>query len=182
MFGAFVNPKISAVGIALLSVFSTSSSQADSGVNDRTVQQSSVVRLSVAAYCEFPATVAGGDFGNLDFGELSSTQQYHSTQSQIGAGSVVFRCTPGESIQVLMNQGSHGSSINQRQMQSAAGATLDYQLYSDAQRSQVWDNQTGVSVIANGQQQSLTVYGEIAPQATPAAGTYQDQVTVTIVY
>lgn len=58
--------------------------------------------------------------------------------------------------------------------------TLQYNLYTTAARTTVWDNVTGVSGTGNGADQWNTVYGRVPAQTTPAAGVYQDTVNVTV--
>jgi spore coat protein U-like protein len=60
-----------------------------------------------------------------------------------------------------------------------------YGLYRDAARSQAFGNTIGTNTAAGtgtGLSQTLTVYGRVAPQATPAPGTYADTITATLTY
>jgi spore coat protein U-like protein len=48
-----------------------------------------------------------------------------------------------------------------------------------------WGNTVGTDTVAgtgNGSGQVYTVYGQISAQTTPAPGTYNDTITVTITY
>jgi spore coat protein U-like protein len=66
-----------------------------------------------------------------------------------------------------------------------SGATVTYTLYSNAGRTTVSDDiGTGgaVSGTGSGSTQSLTAYGRIPLQTTPAPGTYSDTIVVTVSY
>jgi spore coat protein U-like protein len=58
-------------------------------------------------------------------------------------------------------------------------------MYSDAARTVNWGNTPATDTVSgtgNGSAQSLTVYGRVPTQATPAPASYSDTVTVTINY
>jgi spore coat protein U-like protein len=64
-------------------------------------------------------------------------------------------------------------------------ATVGYRMYVDASHATNWGNTVGIDTISGagtGSQQTLTIYGRIPAQATPAAATYSDMVTVTVTY
>jgi len=72
--------------------------------------------------------------------------------------------------------------VSSRSMANTTNATLKvlYNLYTNATRTTVWDNTTGLSDVGNGADQWHTVYGRVPSQTTPAAGVYQDTVNVTV--
>jgi spore coat protein U-like protein len=58
-------------------------------------------------------------------------------------------------------------------------------LYRDSARSLTWGQTVGTDTAAGtgtGAAQTLTVYGRVAPQNTPAAGTYTSTVTATVTF
>lgn len=63
---------------------------------------------------------------------------------------------------------------------------VNYQLYLDAAHSTIWgDGTAGTSTATgtgSGLSQSLTVYGQVPAQTTPAPGTYSDTITATITF
>ena len=132
------------------------------------------VSASVQAACEVTAT-------DLDFG--THTAQAGSPLQ----GTTLLRatCTPDSSYNIRLNDGtSPGATVNQRRMASGA-QVLNYQLYSDAQRSTIWGNTTGtdtVNGVGTGLSQDHTVFGAVpAAQVIPAGG-YADTTTVRIYY
>lgn len=67
---------------------------------------------------------------------------------------------------------------------TGGGATVNYALYRDAGFTQNWGNTTGTDTTAgtgSGAVQTVTVYGQVPAQTTPAAA-YADTVAVTITY
>ncbi|RTL86115.1 MAG: SCPU domain-containing protein [Hyphomicrobiales bacterium] len=98
------------------------------------------------------------------------------------------QCTAGTPYTIGIDAGLGGGSVAQRKMRSGSGAgaaTIDYGLFRDAARSQVWGNTPGTDTAAGtgtGAAQSLMVYGRVAAQNTPAAGLYTDDVTITLTY
>jgi spore coat protein U-like protein len=67
----------------------------------------------------------------------------------------------------------------------SSSATIPYQLFSNAARTQNWGNTAGTGVNGTGTGSAVdhTVYGRVPAQAVaPQAGAYSDTVTVTVVY
>jgi spore coat protein U-like protein len=102
---------------------------------------------------------------------------------------VTVTCTNAATYNVGLDAGAvTGSTIANRLMAGAAGTpvpTVAYQLYRDAARTLIWGNTVGTDTLGgtgNGAAQPLTVYGRVAPQTTPAAGTYTATVTATITF
>lgn len=100
--------------------------------------------------------------------------------------SISIQCTSGTPYAVGLDAGTgSGATLAARLMTGPASATVQYSLYRDAGRSQVWGDTPGVDTAdgtANGSAETLTVYGRVPAQATPGAGTYSDTVAITITY
>jgi spore coat protein U-like protein len=96
------------------------------------------------------------------------------------AGAITYNCN--STAFVFLSSGSSGNA-GQRTLISGA-STLDYNLYSDAARTQIWgDIFTGGSLqVAQSGKSTLSVYGRIPPSQNVAAGTYSDTVTVTFLF
>ncbi|WP_288192257.1 spore coat U domain-containing protein [uncultured Phyllobacterium sp.] len=78
-----------------------------------------------------------------------------------------------------------GATVASRKMTAPGGALVNYTLYSDTNRTNVWGQTIGtdtVSASGSGAAQSYTVYGRVPVQTTPAPGTYTDTITVTVTY
>ncbi len=98
------------------------------------------------------------------------------------------QCSAGLPYNVGLDAGVGGGSITLRKMKNGGGVgapTIDYAMYRDSARTQVWGNTVGTDTLSgtgSGAAQTLTVYGRVGPQTTPAPGTYTDSVTVTLTY
>lgn len=92
------------------------------------------------------------------------------------------QCSNGVAWQVGLGDGTHASGATRRM--AGPGGFVTYELYRNSARTQRWGTAAGSTVIGSGTGgvQNLTVYGRVAPQATPAAGTYTDTVVVSITY
>jgi len=104
-------------------------------------------------------------------------------------GGLSVQCTSTTPYQIGLDNGQ-GTGVTgpaARKMTGPLGATLTYGLYQDAAHSSVWGNTTGTGGntqggTGSGNVTAYTVYGLMPPQTTPAAGTYNDTVTVTVTY
>lgn len=130
------------------------------------------VRLTLTADC----TISASD---LDFG---SHGVLAANVDQTSALSVT--CTANAPYQVGIDAGTTaGSSIANRLMAGTGATTVQYQIYRDSARSQVWGNTPGTDTVGgtgNGSAQAITMYGRVPTQPTPAAGTYTATVTATV--
>jgi len=115
----------------------------------------------------------------LDFGQTPPPQQ-----AVTGNASIRFQCPPNTVWRVGLNDGLHASGGLRRM--SGSGGHVRYELYRDANRSQVWGNTTGSMasgvVDAVGNMVNLTVYGQVPAQPDVVPGTYTDTVTLTLIY
>lgn len=114
-------------------------------------------------------------------------------------GTITVRCVytgPGgadsTNYSVTLSTGG-GLGFTPRKLSSGA-ATLDYNLYRDAGRTQVWGNGTGGTTIITGnikvgpgvgnntKTDNHTVYGRIPAQQDPDGGNYADSILVTLTF
>ncbi|WLS89802.1 spore coat U domain-containing protein [Serratia marcescens] len=138
------------------------------------------VSATLLSACEAGSSSGGNvSFGTLNFGTLYFLSTATSVAGQQNAGAIRVKCTNGTSYSVLLGGGQSGNTTA-RYLQSAAGQRVNYNLYTNAAHSTIWDNLTGVSQTANGTDNWLPVYGMIPAQATPPTGSYTDTVQVTI--
>lgn len=59
--------------------------------------------------------------------------------------------------------------------------TLNYSLYTDPRRTNVWGNTIGTNTVT-GIAQDYTVYGRIPPQTIFGPGPYSDTIVVTLTF
>jgi spore coat protein U-like protein len=100
-------------------------------------------------------------------------------------GTVTITCTNAAPYTVALDGGLSGATNPAQRKLSQAAATITYGLYQDPGRATPWGNSVGVNTMAatgSGLPQTLTVYGRVPAQNTPAPGSYSDTVVLTISY
>jgi spore coat protein U-like protein len=134
------------------------------------------IPLSAQGTCQFSNTIA------VFF------QSYSSATVQT-TGSVQFTCTSGTAYTIGISAGSTpGATITNRLLlRGTDGATLGYQLFSNASYSVNWGNSAGTNWVTGtgtGSQQTATVYAQIlggeAFYTTQNGTNFLDTVTVTL--
>jgi len=136
--------------------------------------------LGVSATVNANCTVSAApvDFGTVD--TLSAT-------AVLGSGSVTVTCTSGTSWTAAADVGGGSGATFATRRMTDGGNTLDYTLFRDAARTQVWGDGSGttftVGNTGSGSAQTFNVYGRVpGGQSSVPAGGYSDIVGVTITY
>jgi spore coat protein U-like protein len=125
--------------------------------------------LATAANCR--ATVSSAlAFGNYDPFSTTPTD----TVAQIG-----LRCSAKATARVSLSTGSSGTFVP-RQLRSATGGVLEYNVYLDAARQDVWS--TGLDVFFSTERdQTVGMFARIFPRQLGApAGAYTDSLVITV--
>ena len=116
----------------------------------------------------------------VNFGSTTTT----STNINL-TGTLTVLCTNLIPYNIGLNAGlGSGATVTNRKMTSGAN-TVSYSLYRNSARTSVWGQTIGTdtqSGTGTGSNQSVTVYGSVPTQTTPAPGTYTDTVVVTVTY
>jgi spore coat protein U-like protein len=103
-----------------------------------------------------------------------------------GSTSLNVTCTNTTPYSVGINEGLNGASVTSRQMIGGPSNELvSYQLCRDAACAINWGNTIGTDTLSGtgtGASQSVTVYGLVPAQTTPAPGVYADTVQVQLTY
>ncbi len=146
-----------------------------------------MVQVKVESGCEINGkevvTGMGNDFGMMDFGTTSPTWT-NSLTAQVataGGGGLVVSCDPSvDEVAVSINGGLSGS----RKLAHADGGTIDYQVYRDSARSDVFviDKQHPYQ-LADNSSVAIPIYGAIPPFTGSVGknkGLYTDVMTVTL--
>jgi spore coat protein U-like protein len=132
------------------------------------------VTATVLSVCSVTATDLA--FGNYD----ASLGTPDDAQSAVTA-----TCTSGETYDIGLDVGAGPApTYAVRQMTNGAN-TLNYSLFSNAGRTNVWGETIGVDTVAgtgNGAAQNIDVYGRIPAGQYVAAGAYSDSILVTLTY
>lgn len=132
------------------------------------------VRITIAEECRIISTQT------LDFGSTGVL-----TSNVDGTAVLQVACTPTTPYNIGLDEGLGAGATTAARLMTSGGATVGYGLFRDASRTASWGDTIGTDTQAGtgtGAAQSYTVYGRVAPQTTPASGTYTDTVTVTVTY
>lgn len=99
-----------------------------------------------------------------------------------GTTTITATCTDGADYSIALDDGDGEPTGTTRAME-ADGVFLDYELYSDANRTVVWDADVPVAnADANPGANVHTVYGQIPTGQFVAPGYYSDTIDVTLTY
>lgn len=122
----------------------------------------------------------------LSFGSYSPLSATHHDVT----GSLSLNCESSRFItRIRIDQGltpAPGSNNSNplRQMSDGAGGLLQYNVYRDAARTEVWGNTnpTGVNPGDGPYPMTIPVYGRIPAAQSPQPGSYTDTLAVTILF
>ncbi|MBZ2209527.1 Csu type fimbrial protein [Massilia soli] len=134
------------------------------------------VTMRIVADCTIGTN--GMDFGQSQ-GVLATTVNAQS--------SINVTCTNTTAYNIGLNAGTGSGSSGTTRYMSGTGANtgvVQFNLYQAA-GSTPWGNTQGTNTMAgtgNGTQQTLTVYGEIPAQNTPAPDSYKSTITATVYF
>jgi spore coat protein U-like protein len=128
--------------------------------------------------CQWRAT-APVDFGGYDV---------FSPTPDDAVGSVTLRCSGGpddSTVTIDLSAGGSGS-YTPRKMTRAGVETLDYNLFLDPARTQIWGNATGgtlhygPAMLPKNTNVQVNIYGRIPTRQDKSAGNYTDTITATV--
>lgn len=145
----------------------------------------------IASSLPLPLFAASCSFITPDGSTLVNFNTVFSLQTTPadGQGQISFSCTPDllnplpVNYEISIDTGNSGS-FTPRQLMHSSGATLNYNLYTDLQRTQILGDGTVGTTTVSGSCLTLciplTVYGRIPINQWGPAGEYSDTVTVTL--
>ena len=122
-------------------------------------------------------SVTGVNFGSYNVFSGSPVQS---------TGGLTFRCGSGvDTNPVRISLSAGQSSTYYSRALSRSGESLEYNLYRDAARTEIWgDGSNGTFDVPVAPEKNawvpVTIYAEIPPSQDVAAGAYTDTVTATI--
>nr|WP_321877630.1 spore coat U domain-containing protein [Paraburkholderia bannensis] len=163
--------KTAALDVVIAALAATCGPHAHAGTATAPFQ----VTLTIQAACTISANAL--NFGTN--GVLASNIDQSTT--------LTVTCSTGSPYTVSLDAGTTtGSTIPNRLLtNSGATVTVSFNLYQDAARTQIWGQTVGTNTVAGtgtGAAQTLTVFGRVPPQNTPAPNTYQTTVTATVAF
>jgi spore coat protein U-like protein len=118
----------------------------------------------------------------LAFGNYDPVQANYTAPLDVET-SLTVACTKGTAVTIAMDNGTNAQGQNRR-MTGGVGRFLNYQVYKDSSRNEVWGG-VGNGVLNGGiapsrDPRKFTVYGRVAGGQDVGEGTFQDTVLVTV--
>jgi len=158
-----------ASGLAAVMVLASSP-----GAHAQTATANLPVTANVAQKCTIATTP-------LNFGEYDPVQN-HLSNPLDATGTVIVRCTQGATVNIGLDQGDNASGATRRMIDGTN--MLTYQIYSDANRTQVWGNAAPTWLTPppapSTAARIFTVYGRVFAAQDVSLGTYRDIVEATV--
>lgn len=123
-----------------------------------------------------------GTYVSFQSAALDSTGIFSVTCTRAGG-------PPSVTVSVALGPSTHSGAIATRQMRLAGGAdTLDYNIYRDISRVQVWGNTPGINAVSrvvtvrnnSSSTETFTLFARIDALQDVRIGQYQDSLTVTV--
>lgn len=113
---------------------------------------------------------------DLNFGHMNDLSQAVTSST-----TVTLSCPLNTSWKVNLDQGMNYDGTTRRMRKGSD--YIAYELYRDAQYSQLWNNSGASQGTGNNGTQTIPIYGKAGPSsAAVPAGEYQDTITVTLTY
>lgn len=120
---------------------------------------------------------------------IFSNYDVFSSAAATGTGTITLSCSPAAHIVIAVGASSNSGAYSPRSMKhSLSSDTLDYNLYTSPSMVPIWgDGTNGTATVAYNDVKKnntppISIYGKIFPLQNVEAGSYSDQVTVTISY
>ncbi|WP_230350948.1 spore coat U domain-containing protein [Lelliottia sp. WAP21] len=143
--------------------------------------QSFQVSATITPGCSVTAGT-GGVLGTLNFGTHTGVEKTPVSTAFVANGALSIACTPGVALSMSIDGGQHYSSV--RRMQRASSTdVVAYRLYSNsslAANSEIGVNQAIPVAYTNSNNIALPLFGVALLTGFSPAGTYSDQLTVTL--
>ncbi|MFC4727051.1 spore coat U domain-containing protein [Coralloluteibacterium thermophilus] len=138
--------------------------------------------LGLLLGCSGPAAACTVATTPVAFGSINPLTQ----RTADGVGSIRIACPEATAytLSIAASSGDAGAAGARRLGDDGRG--IDYQLYADAARRQVWGDGTGGTSTAHGTADAAgtehTVYGRAFPRPETRAGHYSGTLLITIAY
>ena len=143
--------------------------------------QSFKVNATVTPGCELTAG-SQGRLGSLDFGSASGVAAGQVTSAFVSEQLLSLACTPGVSLRMRIDGGQNYSGVRHMRRQSGSDV-IAYRLYTSSAMgagSEIGVDSDVSIAVNSGNNIALPIYGAAQLTGLSPAGTYSDQLTVTL--
>ena len=174
----FFRKKMSVMLIFVLLLFASSPLETISAAIANSASTNMNINASVVASCSFTQV------NTLNFGAYDPTGPNNHNPLDT-ATTIQLSCTKNTNATIKMNTGlnsSHASGTSRALYTSINDDYLNYEIYTDAGRTTVWNESTGTYnyIATSAAPATINVYGRIpGNQHGLKGGTYTDTVTIT---
>lgn len=139
------------------------------------------VSASIVAGCVISGTNTGV-FGTLNFGTHSGVATNSVSASYVQSSTINLACTPGTTLSMTLNGGSHYTSTRNLKLASNTN-TVPYYLYTNAAHTNAIPVGQAVPLTySNANNITLPIYGLLQLPGLTRAGVYTDTLTVTLTW
>jgi spore coat protein U-like protein len=107
----------------------------------------------------------------------------HAVQPADANTVLTVNCTRNTTASVSFDFGGNAFGQSQRRLRGGSAETLQYEIYRDSSRSQVWAvGADSIRIVSRGIRfpEQLTVFGRIPPSQEVEPGMYTDVLTATV--
>ncbi|MGS7189400.1 Csu type fimbrial protein [Enterobacter cloacae subsp. dissolvens] len=143
--------------------------------------QSFKVSATIVPGCAV-STGSGGVLGTLNFGTHTGVESAPVSTSFVPNGALSIACTPGVALSMSINGGQNYASVR-RMTRNGGNDVVGYRLYSSsslAANSEIGVNQAIPVTYTHSNNIALPLFGVALLTGFSPAGTYSDQLTVTL--
>ena len=125
---------------------------------------------------------SGGNFGSLNFGTHSGVESGIVSNAFIPSTSLELACTPGVALSMSIDGGKNYTSIR-NMVRTGSSEKVPYRLYTSGAltaNTEILVNQVVAITYSNSNNITLPIFGAAQLTGMSPAGTYTDQLTVTL--
>jgi spore coat protein U-like protein len=165
---------VAVLGKAALACLLLSSALIPVAANAGTATTTMPVSMTITAGCTVTATA------------VAFTTQSTLAAATTASGTLGVTCTNTTPYTIGLDKGGNvGATTTVRKMTGPLSAIINYGLYQNSALTTNFGNTVGTDTVAGtgiGTSQTITVYGQVPAQSSPAPGSYADVVNVTVTF
>ncbi|WP_310607834.1 Csu type fimbrial protein [Buttiauxella brennerae] len=143
--------------------------------------QSFQVGATITPGCSV-ASGTGGIFGTLNFGSHTGVENGVRSSALLPDTSLALACTPGVALSMTIDGGKHYTTLR-NMVRTGSTEAVPYRLYTSGAltaNTEILVNQAVAITYSNSNNITLPIFGAAQLTGFSPAGTYTDQLTVTL--
>jgi spore coat protein U-like protein len=143
--------------------------------------QSFQVGATITPGCSI-ASGSGGLFGTLNFGSHSGVENSITSTALLPDTSLALACTPGVALSMTIDGGKHYTTVR-NMVRTGSSEAVPYRLYTSGAltaNTEIMVNQAVPVTYSNSNNITLPIYGAAQLTGFSPAGSYTDQLAVTL--